>query len=346
MKPLGIIAIFIISAQVLSAAIAQNVFGTYQSQVDDAVDKALLKLYQSQTSAGYFPDTYGKTTAVPSLVGMAYLAAGYTPAYGPYSDAIQKCIDYCLDVAESHKHTYMGDVGNGKMYAHNISTLFLSEVSGMVDEERQKRIDIILPKATQLIIDAQRIKKSEQHKGGWRYSYRSTDSDFSCSGWALMALRSAKLNGAPIPDKSIADAVAYVKRMYNPDSGGFGYQKRSSVKINLAGAGILCLELTGHHGDPMLKKSGSYILNNLSRYKGHNNHAEYGRYYAAQGMFQLGGKYWKTWADWMFPYLLKVQNEDGSWGNSTYTTAMNVLSITVPCRQLPIYQRDETVSEE
>jgi len=326
------------------AAMANNVFGTYQNQVDDAVDKALLRLYQTQNSAGYFADKYGKTTAVPALVGMSYLAAGYTPASGPYSDAIQKCIDYCLDVGEDHPKAYMGEPDNGKMYAHNIATLFLSEVSGMVEEERQKRIDELLPKALQLILDAQRIKKSDQHKGGWRYSYTSTDSDFSCSGWALMALKSAKLNGAPVPDKSIADAVKYVKKMYNKDSGGFGYQNPSSIKQNLAGAGILCLELTGHHGDPMLQKTGNYILNKTDSYKS-GGHEEYGRYYAAQGMFQLGGKYWKTWADWMFPYLLKTQREDGSW-EGTYVTAMNILSITVPFRQLPIYQRDETVNDE
>jgi hypothetical protein len=325
-------------------AIANNVFGTYQEQVDDAVDQALLRLYQTQTSAGYFSDEYGKTTAVPSLVGMAYLAAGYTPASGPYSDAIQKCIDYCLDVAEGDEKTYMGSADNGKMYAHNISTLFLSEVSGMVDDKRQKRIEELLPKATQLILDAQRIKKSDQNKGGWRYSYNSSDSDFSCSGWALMALKSAKLNGSPIPDKSIADAVKYVKRMYSKDNGGFGYQNTSRIMQNLAGAGILCLELTGHHGDPMLTKTGNYILNKTSSYGG-GGHPEYGRYYAAQGMFQLGGKYWKTWADWMYPYLLKSQKEDGSWGG-TYVTAMNILSLTVPCRQLPIYQRDETVNDE
>ena len=41
---------------------------------------------------------------------------------------------------------------------------------------------------------------------------------------------------------------------------------------------------------------------------------------------------------------------DGSWesreAGRTYGTAMMVLAFTVPYRQLPIYQRDETVDEE
>ena len=94
------------------------------------------------------------------------------------------------------------------MYAHNISTLFLSEVSGMVDPERQKRIKGALARALQLILRAQRVPKSEKNQGGWRYHPGSRDSDTSCSGWALMALRSAKLNGAAVPDSAIEDAVA------------------------------------------------------------------------------------------------------------------------------------------
>jgi hypothetical protein len=46
---------------------------------------------------------------------------------------------------------------------------------------------------------------------------------------------------------------------------------------------------------------------------------------------------------------LKKQSEDGSWNSREagriYGTCMMVLAFTVPYRQLPIYQRDETVDE-
>jgi hypothetical protein len=52
----------------------------------------------------------------------------------------------------------------------------------------------------------------------------------------------------------------------------------------------------------------------------------------------------------MYPHYLQTQGTNGSWSNSrngqTYGTAMMILSFTVPYRQLPIYQRDETVDEE
>jgi hypothetical protein len=80
-----------------------------------------------------------------------------------------------------------------------------------------------------------------------------------------------------------------------------------------------------------------------------NAHESYANYYNAQGMFQLGGKHWAQYADWMYQEYLPKQQANGSWSNGrnggTYGTSMMVLSFTVPYRQLPIYQRDETVDE-
>ena len=51
----------------------------------------------------------------------------------------------------------------------------------------------------------------------------------------------------------------------------------------------------------------------------------------------------------MYETYLKKQNDDGSWNSSEagriYGTSIMVLAFTVPYRQLPIYQRDETVDE-
>jgi hypothetical protein len=52
----------------------------------------------------------------------------------------------------------------------------------------------------------------------------------------------------------------------------------------------------------------------------------------------------------MYATYLPKQTADGSWDSReagrTYGTAMMVLAFSVPWRQLPIYQRDETVDEE
>ena len=74
-------------------------------------------------------------------------------------------------------------------------------------------------------------------------------------------------------------------------------------------------------------------------------------YYTAQGLFQLGGPVWQEFSEWMYGYRIPRQAPDGRWdvgedGCPYYQTALVVLAFTVPYRQLPIYQRDETVDAE
>ena len=329
--------------------IPKTVFSEWKSKVDPAVERGLRFLAQSQERNGSFPENYGTSTGIPSLVGMAFLSKGHMPTEGPYAVNINRCIDYVLQNQQRSGLFVAGHAGSGPMYAHNISTLFLSEVSGMVDPERQERVKNALARALQLILRAQRVPKSEKNQGGWRYHPGSRDSDTSCSGWALMALRSAKLNGAAVPDKAIEDAVDYLYRHYDDRLGSFGYSDRTSHKESLTGMGLLCLELCGEHGKPATIKAGDFVLRNHQRLRNYQ-FEYYGNYYSAQGMFQLGGKYWETYANWMYESYLPKQQQDGSWysreAGRIYGTATMVLAFTVPYRQLPIYQRDETVDEE
>ncbi|MEI6807340.1 MAG: prenyltransferase/squalene oxidase repeat-containing protein [bacterium] len=315
-------------------------------QVDKAVERGLAYLSKVQTANGSFPEDYGRTTGGVSLGGMAFLAKGYLPGRQPYGEVINRCIDYII---ASQLDNGMLAKPDQRMYSHAISTLFLCEVSGMVDALRQKKLDAVLPKAVKLILAAQQVHKADDQKGGWRYTPTDNSSDMSCTGWALMALRSARLNGSPVPDKAIEAAVKYILNHCDPAQGTFGYQDKQSNALKLTGAGLLCLELTGHHGEPATLKSGDYILNNYEKLPG-QEYASYGNYYNAQGMFQLGGKYWARYSTWMYGFWLPLQKEDGSWPQKNigvcYETAMVVLALTVPYRQLPIYQRDETVDEQ
>ena len=318
------------------------------ARVDRAVDRGLEYLASRQRANGAYEGGYGDTAAITALAGMAFLSKGYLPGEGPYGENINRSLDYVLTCADNNG--YFGGKSGGQMYAHSIATLFLSESSGMVDAARQKKLDAALAKAVKIILDAQTARKSEQHQGGWRYSPSSSDSDMSCSGWALMALRSCRLNGGAVPPKAIEDAVEYVKRHHSKDSGSFGYQDANGYGITLTGAGMLCLELCGRHNDPATLRAAGYLMKN-HRDLINQQRCFYGLYYSAQGLFQLGGDSWKTFSTWMYETLIPLQKSDGSWdrgeeGSAAYQTAMCILAFTVPYRQLPIYQRDETVDED
>ena len=290
----------------------------YQRAFDAAVDKALAYLAKAQLPDGSFPGGMPKNTAIASLCVMAFLARGYSPGLPPYGDTINRGIDFVL-AAQDARGLLIG-AGRGQMYSHNISTLMLSEISGMVAPERQKRVDEALPKALKAILAAQDVQKQKIYQGGWRYEPNSTDSDLSHSGWALMALRSARNNGATVPKEAIDRAVSFLLSLRNAD-GGFSYQVASRLGSGVArtGAGLLKRE---------------YFF--------------YGLYYCAQGMFQLGGEEWEKFAPRLYDTVLKMQKEDGSWesphnqekrAGPCYSTGMAVLALSVSYRQLPIYQR-------
>jgi len=333
----------------------------YAKRIDDSIDKALKYLASKQHKDGYWPGNMGKSPAVASLSVMAFLAKGHTPGTGPYGQVINRGIDFVLSCQQANG-MIKGSRGHGPMYIHGMCTLMLSQVSGMVDPARQKKLDKALPHAVRLILTAQQVKKSAAYKGGWRYQPNSRDADISLTGWQLMSLRSARNAGAQVPKKSIADAVGFVlrcrqrlrvdpktKKPIIPKTGGvgFGYQPGGGPGLARTAVGLLCLELCGHHRSSESLLAGDYVLAHKPRSFG-ESYFYYSLYYASQGMFQLGGKHWRQFAPHMYEMMLKFQKPDGSWPQGSshegtagpcYSTAMGVLSMAVTYRQLPIYQR-------
>jgi hypothetical protein len=333
---------------------ASKALEPYQQQADRALDRALAYLAKEQlTNGAWSPNAGDKEprngTAIASLCVMAFLAKGHTPGVGPYGEVINRGIDYVLSCQKPENGLLVtGNDANGPMYCHCISTLMLSEVSGMVDPARQKKLDTALARATKVILSAQQRPKDPNNAGGWRYQINSGDSDISCTGWALMALRSVRNNGATVPKETIDRGVAYILKNFHPDTGGFSYQPGAPVGWGRTGTAVLCLELTGHHRERPALAGGNWILDHLHRNYNEGEYFSYAMYYCSQATFQLGDEYWEKWAIHMYDILLKAQNGDGSWpqtngdgdtGGNHYSTAMACLALSVPYRQLPIYQR-------
>lgn len=341
----------------------------YKTKLNAAVERGLAYLATQQLDAkaaqalgrpeiaGAFAEPYiPGETGIASLCVMSYLANGHLPGLGKYGEVINRGIDYILTQQMDNGLLITADKRGhhtGLMYSHSISTLLLCEVSGMVDRKRQKLIDEVLPKAVLVLLQAQKVPKSEDNTGGWRYLPGTKESDLSLTGWAVMALRAAKMNGAAIPDEYIAKAVSYILKCRHP-SGAFTYMPHDGKpSTSMTGVALLCLELCGEHGREELQKAGEYILKHPPRMRTDDGKLEqhycYAFYYCGQAMFQLGGKYWDEFAPYLFDKLLDDQRDDGRWAfpesmkalHATYPTSMAILTLTVPARQLPIYQRGE-----
>ncbi|MCE9554232.1 MAG: terpene cyclase/mutase family protein [Planctomycetes bacterium] len=339
---------------------------SYKEKIDQSIDRGLAFLATQQFDAakskphnaplvGNLSDGVVGNTGITSLSVMAFLAKGHTPGQGPYGEVINRGIDYILDQQDQAgllDCKFPGGKTNGVMYAHSIATLMLAEVTGMVDPARQRRIDVALPKALTVILKAQAVPKDPNNTGGWRYMPNSNDSDLSLTGWAIMALRAGKLNGASVPKESIDLAVAYILRCRHPQDGGFAYTPGGGPNQGLTGAGILCLELCGRHGHEVIKPASESLMRTQNKGYGANMTFFYNTYYSSQAAFQLGPEFWNKWAPQMYENLLagQAQQGDGGWPpcdnfGRCFSTSMAILAMTPSYRQLPIYQRDESFEQ-
>lgn len=327
-----------------------------QPKVKEAVDKALAWLAQTQQPDGNWQhgNTAG-TTAVPSLAVMAFLARGHVPGQGPYGEIINKAIDYVIDsqaVEGNKKGLLAREDGNAVMYEHGIATVMLAEVIGMVDDARRARIERALALAVQVIVNGQHPDgrtKGDNDRGGWRYTPNSYDSDISCTGWQLMALRGAANSGATVPRSVMEEGLGYVKRCA-VDSGGFSYQPHGGPNQARTGTGILSSVLIG--GDknaPEVLKAGEWLLNNPPDHQVEFYY--YAVYYDSQALNQLGGKYWQIVYPKLVDHLLALKQENGTFApegggqeadaGDAYRTSMACLALCVPFRYLPLYQADK-----
>ena len=104
------------------------------------------------------------------------------------------------------------------MYAHGIATIALAELYG---QTRSPAIRGKLDRTIKLII------ASQNQQGGWRYRPVVRDADVSVTVLQVVALRAAKNSGIDVPQRTIDNAVKYVKACHHARTGGFSYQPGS-----------------------------------------------------------------------------------------------------------------------
>ena len=345
-------------------------------RVDTAVDRALIWMAAQQQPDGSFPTLERGQPGVTSLCVMAFVSHGHAPGDGQYGSRLDKAIDYTLrcqkqngllalladDTPQLSRQGGSG-LGTNIAYNHAISSLMLSELYGMSQPQRARRMKGAIEKALAATLKMQRWPKDKEvDKGGWRYldDRDESDSDLSVTGWELMFLRSARNAGFDVPKDAIDDAVAYVRRCYSKEYGTFQYwiDRGDGRSRGMAGAGILALAHAGYHDSKEAQSTGDWILK--QKFEPYNTSVKFtsdrvldkyhfGVFSCCQGMYQLGGRYWKDFFPRIVPILLTNQQADGCWPadshrydgpyGKSYTTALMVITLGAPNQLIPIFQR-------
>jgi hypothetical protein len=324
--------------------------GMITDEAQHAIDRGLDYLQRCQYDDGSFgtgPIYYGDV-AITSLAALAMMAGGHQPGRGRYGNVVTHALDYVLSQEDTTTPGFLhrgGRRSRNPMYSHGFGTLFLSEVYGMVqDQRRRKALRGTLTRAVNLIIDRQ------NPRGGWRYYPWSHDADLSVTICQIMALRAARNAGFFVPKSTVDLCVNYVKRCQDRD-GSFRYMDVAGNGFGppfaRTAAGVVALYSAGIYDGLAIKRGLDFLLRpeclpRPGRYQDANMHYFYGHYYAVQAMWTAGGHYWTTWFPAIREELIRRQRSDGFWYDqicSHYGTAMACIILQIPNNYLPIFER-------
>jgi hypothetical protein len=326
------------------------------------------------------------TTAATGLSLLAFLGAGndHFGEGEKYQAQVQAGLEYLIKNQKPDGDLYVKQyLGQGasrvedqysnnsvRLYSHGIATIALCEAFGMTKDDKlkgpaQKAIEFI-------------EKSQEPRLGGWRYE-PGKDSDTSVTGWQLMALKSAELAGLNVKPESYdgirrwldsaqrrnndgtIDAAQYA---YNPNAADIPTQRHGRLPTPATNSmGLLMRMYLGWDRDhPSLRQGADQLLNNLPEITSQKRDTYYW-YYASQVMFHMQGDAWERWNSRLRPILLNSQvksgPQSGSWdpvnpvpdrwgklGGRLYVTTLNVLSLEVTHRYLPIYEKINKTEEK
>jgi hypothetical protein len=304
-------------------------------------------------------------TAATALTVIAFQGAGYNHREFRYKDVVRGGIDFLLQGQKENGDLFVpvDDESNRSvwLYSHSLATIALCEAYGMTHdpalrEPAQKAIDFI-------------VAGQHADRGGWRYS-PGVGADTSVTGWMMMALKSGQLAGLDVPtstfakigrwldaaQQSVAESHLY---RYNPQAPDTPQQRHGRVPSKtMTSVGLLMRLYTGWRRDnPSMIRGAQYLAEHpptIGTVRDPQRDTYYW-YYATQVMAHMGGEHWQAWNARLHPLLVNSQVRQGAYAGSwdpqaplpdrwgphagrLYVTTMNLLSLEVQYRKLPLYE--------
>lgn len=324
---------------------------------------------QNRVSADQIVTRFDSDTAATGLAILAFQGAGYNHREYKYAQKLDSAIQFLIENQQDSGLLYISTQKESdkycQLYSHGIATIALTEAYGMTQDPALKEP---VEKAIQFIIDS-------QHKqlGGWRYQPGNM-SDTSVSGWMVMALHSARLAGIEFDQdvwvgveswlNQARDPQLAYKFRYRPgatDGDGQDRAHQREVSQSMTAVAMLMRLYTGWNREQIEVQLGAeYLLTRLPSDKNSLYRDTYYWYYATQVLAHVGGEQWDEWNTELEKLLVDSQVKGGPmagswdpykpvpdrWGyhaGRIYVTTMNILSLEVRHRLLPIY--DDILNE-
>ena len=333
------------------------------------LDRAIRWISQQQQADGHwslngpYPDggSIETNTGATALALLALLGDGHTHIDGDYAPQVDKGLRWLIRQQRSNGDLFdiLEEGREAHFYSHAQGTIALCEALAMT---RDESLRAPAEKAVEFLINSQ-----NPMLGGWKYRPLTETGigDLSVTGWALMAINTARMAGieAPLETYMLADRFldsVQEKELnrslykYRPD-----FDAEDSQRLSMSAEGLLCRQWLGWPKDePALRRGVSFLTAEENRPEWLPQRRNvYAWYYTAQTLHNIGGPVWESWFGNVQRIVIKNQMTAGptrgSWHPSRpagsfqershdagrlYLTVMCVLILETPHRHHPIYE--------
>ncbi|MDR3633140.1 MAG: terpene cyclase/mutase family protein, partial [Isosphaeraceae bacterium] len=281
-------------------------------------------------------------TALTGLALLAYLGAGYTQTDGKYSQTVARGLDFLL--REQKPDGDLRGVSRAVgMYCHAMATLALCEAYALSRDDR-------LLKPVEQAVGF--LVHSRARDGmSWRYSPHEARGDTSILGWAVLALKSARLVGVAVPPDTQTGALAWLDQVSGGTHKGLArYLPGKPVTPTMTAEAWVCRQFLGVGGPGAASEEAAEYL--LAHGPDRDPYNLYYWYYGTLALYQHGGSPWARWNAQVRDQIVHRQRAQGhsagSWdpddseygtsGGRVYCTALATLSLEVYYRFLRLYE--------
>lgn len=348
-----------------------------------AIKQGLQWLARQQKSDGHwelhegYPDAgfswLRSDTAATALALLPFLGHGNTQQSGEFTEVVSKGLQWLRAIQDPETgdfHDMRREEGReAAFYAHSMATIAVCEALALTQDEQLRPA---AERGAKYLLMAQ-----HPDKGGWKFRPISKvmDGDLSVTGWALMALHSARMAGIDIPYDDFVRASGFLDSVKVKGLPRYKFDvitPDSQASPAMTAEALLCRQWFGWPRDfPEMVGGVKYITSDEflpSWSDGKRN--VYAWYYTSQVLHNLGGDDWKRWNKAVRDVVVRSQvtggsakkgmDTRGSWnpvspsgaqreyadkGGRLYVTAMCLLILETPYRHQPIYASDELAAK-
>ena len=191
--------------------------------------------------------------------------------------------------------------------------------------------------------------RSQSAAGGWLYTPDAGGDEGSVTVTQVQGLRACRNVGLAVPKRVIDNAMSYLDRSANPD-GGVRYQVGDTgpSRPAITAAAVVCYFNAGQYENPRAIKALEFIEQQLSPAaegsSAYFGHYFYAHLYMSQALYLVGERRWREYYPAMARKLVEQQTqESGAWDGdqvgTTYGTAVALIILELPYKNLPLMQR-------